>query len=333
MGIVISEKEKLIYFNSYMTYLARKKNLNNDIQLEDSMSFKEKEVINLLEETTKNESNMRLNSLFLSSQEVSIKQEKYVYSSGDIQVPLSVSVTTFRETTEESLHKVCVIHDQSIYEELETSRIESQYQKSLFAMVNHELRNPLHGILGIFDVLQRSNMSGELKEQCRIGVSTGGLMLHLVNDILDISQLETSNFKLTEQLFSVEEVLSDCVEIMKYRYLQKGIALNWEVGGKIIILNDENRYKQIVINLLSNALKFTKKGYVKVKSWLDSENHKLLTKVKDTGEGIKQEEQDKVFTMYCKLQRQQSANPTGNSFNLINYCRSGTWAIHLQEIM
>lgn len=229
------------------------------------------------------------------------------------EVPLSISITTFQEQNEDNNLKVCVMHDQSTYEELETSKMEQQYQKCLFAMINHELRNPLHGILGIFDIIQNYNITDAIKQQCDLGISTGSLMLLLVNDILDISQLETCSFKLTEEIFKVDETLQNCFDLMKYRYEQKGIALNKKIKGDLLITNDRNRYKQIIINLLSNSLKFTSKGYVKITCEYIASSRQLLTKVKDTGEGIKQEEQDKIFTKYCKLKQQKSANPTGKS--------------------
>ena len=312
VGIVISKGESLIYYNSFMTSLAAKNNLKEDFQSNEELEYKERNIVKFFQETKNNENSTTLNTLFFSEEETRIKQGKYIYSAGENKIPLSVGVTTFQDKKEKSPHKVCVIHDQTLYEELETSRMESQYQKSLFAMVNHELRNPLHGLLGIFEIIMGYNVNDELKHQCRIGISTGNLMLLLVNDILDISQLEACNFKLTEKSFSISEAISECIEIMKYRYEQKGVALLSKVKGDISIINDKNRFKQIVINLLSNAIKFTSNGYVKVTCSYNPDNQCLMTKVKDTGEGIKPEEKNKMFTMYCKLEQQKSANPTGN---------------------
>lgn len=297
-----------------MTALAEKQSM--DIQLNEGQTQEESIVAQFFQQTKSNETNCPLKSLLFSPEETAMKQEKYIYHTGKNQMSLSISITTFQEKSQEIYNKVCVIHDQSLYEELETSRMEAQYQKSLFAMVNHELRNPLQGILGIFEIILMGVDMASIKDQCRIGISTGNLMLVLVNDILDISQLETCNFKLAEQVFSVSEAITNCIEIMKYRYQQKGIDLRWKVKGEISIKNDKNRYQQIVINLLSNALKFTSTGYVKVTSWYNESAQQLFTKIKDTGEGIKEEEQGKMFTMYCKLQKQQSANPTGVGLGL-----------------
>ena len=114
---------------------------------------KEGEINKFLQETVKSETNIRLDTLFFSSEETIIKEEKYIYNTEKNQIPLSVSVSTFHNQSKDSFHKVCVIYDQSLYEELETSKMEAKYQKNLFAMINHELRNPLHGILGIFDII------------------------------------------------------------------------------------------------------------------------------------------------------------------------------------
>lgn len=314
VGIVLSKGKDLLYYNSSAAFLASNLFSKGVTILQNGeLAEKKEKVLQFLHEAKKSEANVSLNSLVFSMEETKIKEEKYVYKNEEKQIPLSVSISTFHEENEEISHKVCVIHDQSIYEELETSRMKAQSQKTLFAKVNHELRNPLHGILGIFEIIMNDNINDKIKQQCRIGVSTGNLMLLLVNDILDICQLESSNFKLTEKLFSVEQALNNCVEIMRYRFEQKGLGLMWKVKGRqITIKNDINRYQQIVINLLSNALKFTNKGFVKVTSWYDNSTQKLFTKVKDTGEGIKQEEQSKMFSLYCKLEQQRSENPTGN---------------------
>lgn len=310
-----------------------KRNDGESTLQEEDNNNKVTEVNALLQETKRGETNSTLSSLVFSPEETNIKEEKYIFKTEKNSIPLSISMKTFRDQNKESLGKVCVIHDQTLYEELETARMESQYQKNLFAMVNHELRNPLHGILGIFNIILMHNISEDMNQQCKIGISTGNLMLCLVNDILDISQLESANFKLAEQPFSVNDALSDCFEVMKYRFEQKGIKLRPKVKGLIIIKNDQNRYKQIVINLLSNALKFTKNGYVKVTCWHDPKAKQLYTKVKDTGEGIKQEEQGKIFSMYCKLKQQNSANPTGEFYYFLFFYRDWARTFDLQKIM
>ena len=302
-----------------MSFIATKKSLGAEFHQKDgSIMGDEKDIIEFLNDTKKNESNNTLLSLLFSNEEVDIKQEKYIRPIEKIEIPLTVSVTAFKEQNEDCIHKVCVIHDQSLYEELEASRKDAVYQKGLFAMINHELRNPLHGILGIFEIIMQYKIVENVRQQCRIGLNTGQLMLLMVNDILDISQLEACKFKLSEELFPVSETLEECVEIMKYRFEQKSIALFCKVKGNILIMNDKNRYKQVIINLLSNSLKFTNKGFVKITCWQDPTTKRLFTKVKDTGEGIKPEEQSKIFSMYCKLKHQQTANPTGkNLFNIV----------------
>lgn len=311
---MITEAGKLMYSNSFMQDLMVKKNLNANIH--ESPLANPDNTMTILEEIKRNDSDITLSSQILSQEIVNTKQEKYVIPTDKKPIPLSVSITSTQDYNQGSVHKLCVIQDQTIYEELETSRIETKCQKSVFAMVNHELRNPLHGILGIFEIIQKADVGNEIKQHCRIGISTGNLMLLLVNDILDISQLDSCKFKLTETSFEIEEAILECVEIMKYRYEQKGITLRWKIKNKAKIVNDKNRFKQIVINLLSNSLKFTKEGYVKVTSWYDENTQQLFTKVKDTGEGIKKEEQNKIFTMYCKLEKQKTANPTGIGLGL-----------------
>lgn len=311
-GIAIINEGKIVYYNPYSAYLAEKKSPREEFDRGKDFLNKENKIKQFLTETKKcQSSSAKLSDELFSNEVVNTQQEKYLHCGKEFVNPLSICVVTFKGENSEYTYKVCEIQDLSLKEELESSRQDAEYQKRLFAMVNHELRNPLHGILGIFEVISSENIAEEIKKQCKIGISTGNLMLTLVNDILDISQLEVGKFKLTEQPFNVSEILQECIEVMKYQYENKGIALRLKSTCLINIRNDKNRLKQVVINLLSNALKFTSKGYVKITTYYNSETQLLTTKIKDTGEGIREEEKEKVFTMYCKMERQQSANPRG----------------------
>jgi signal transduction histidine kinase len=121
-----------------------------------------------------------------------------------------------------------------VYEELEVERLKSQYQKNFFAMLTHELRNPLYGILGILETFNRGVVPPNLKNLAELGSNTGQLMMSLINDILDLSQIETNKFKLSINKFSPEEAVNQCVETLRFQFEKKGLRLNYEYNKECL---------------------------------------------------------------------------------------------------
>ena len=223
---------------------------------------------------------------------------------------LMVSMMTFSSGTE--AHRVVLVQDVSVFDELEKEKVYAQYQKSFFAMITHELRNPLHGVMGVLEVL-KSGLSPELTRLCTIGLNTGKLMMCLVNDILDLSQMEANKFKLRNESFSPLEAAAECRDVMQFQFEEKKLGLHLQADDSIpAIVADKNRYKQIIFNLLGNALKFTKEGYVETSINYNREERKLITIVTDTGAGMTPEEQAKLFQMYTRIEAHSSINPQGS---------------------
>ena len=215
-------------------------------------------------------------------------------------------------------YKVCILQDQSWYEELQKERIAKEYMKKFFAMITHELRNPLQGVLGLFESLMDSLKEVRSEaEKCNMGISTAKLMMRLVNDLLDLAQLETGKFRLANGLTDVPEMVRECMELMQFKYKSKGVALtSYEKEGIPQVKCDQNRYKQILLNLLGNAIKFTEAGSVTVNVEYDLTSHKLWTTVADTGIGIRDEDKSKLFAFFGKLEDQQALNPQGAGLGL-----------------
>jgi len=216
--------------------------------------------------------------------------------------------------------KVAIMQDESLYAELQKERVGKQYTKNFLAMITHEFRNPLHGILGIFQNLL-DNLSNKVSElfigQCQMGIGTVKLMMRLVNDLLDISQLDSGNFSLLNEEAEIEDLVKECVELMQFKYKTKGVSLIYKIVGRIPKLSfDKNRYKQVLINLLGNAIKFTEKGQVVIRISYDNDKKHLHTRVKDSGIGIKDSDKDKLFKFFGKLEDPDKINPQGAGLGL-----------------
>eukprot|EP01022_Parablepharisma_sp_SALTPOND_P033059 TRINITY_DN88119_c1_g1_i1.p1 TRINITY_DN88119_c1_g1~~TRINITY_DN88119_c1_g1_i1.p1 ORF type:complete len:655 (-),score=42.72 TRINITY_DN88119_c1_g1_i1:391-2355(-) len=230
--------------------------------------------------------------------------------------PLSVSSIILG--LQDEPYNVCILQDQSLYAELEKEKATKEYTKKFFAMITHELRNPLQGLLGIFEgLLETFRGYGSEYEQCQMGVSTVKLMMRLVNDLLDLTQLETDKFKLSNSFVRIEDIVHECAELMQFKFKAKGVELVPQIIGPIPRIKcDPSRYKQIVLNLLGNSIKFTEKGSVTLTIEYDHTSHKLVTTVADTGVGVKPEDKSKLFTFFGKLEDQQALNPQGAGLGL-----------------
>ncbi len=233
------------------------------------------------------------------------------------QDPVQLEVTSLVLGVQAKPYKVCIVQDQSASVELRKEKVSKQYLKSFFAMITHELRNPLNGVLGIFESLLESLVS-EQRLQCQMGVSTVRLMMRLVNDILDMSQMDSDSFRLVEEDGDIVALVKDAVELMQFKYKTKGVGLHYQLAGCLPsrFRCDRNRFMQILLNILGNAIKFTEKGEVNIEVFYDPETRQLRTTVRDTGQGIKEEDRGRLFTYFGKLSDTCQMNPQGTGLGL-----------------
>ena len=182
-----------------------------------------------------------------------------------------------------------------------------QQKENVIATVSHELRTPINGIIGLLNMsLEKCNNPEQLEHltHCK---SVSKLLLYLVNSILDLSQVRQNKLKVVKNNFNLYEMLEEIKALYTFQFEQKGLKFIIEQGPKLPrgVYNDKHRLIEVLINLLSNALKFTFKGYVKLKVSIDgAEPNCLSFSVEDTGIGIKDEDFPKLFHMFGKLEQQ-----------------------------
>jgi signal transduction histidine kinase/CheY-like chemotaxis protein len=174
----------------------------------------------------------------------------------------------------------------------ELDRAKSQF----LANMSHELRTPLNGILGYAQILKKGKMlSDHQKNGLGIIHQCGEHLLNLINEVLDISKIEARKMELYPKNIHFPEFLEGIAEICRIRAEQKGIELMYETLTQIpkAIRADEKRLRQVLINLLGNAVKFTEKGFITFKVGYQQE--KFRFQVEDTGMGIAQEQLEEIF--------------------------------------
>lgn len=205
--------------------------------------------------------------------------------------------------------------------------------KSAFlANMSHEIRTPMNAIIGLSDIIMEESRGRRVYGYtCDIKASANNL-LALINDILDLSKVEAGKMELASMEYHVKALVKEVLNMMDIVASQHGLMVESEFDMTIpcSYLGDESRIKQILVNLLNNALKFTKKGHVKISvSGIQGEaegTERLIFRVEDTGCGIREEDLEKIFENFKQLdsKRSRSAEGTGLGLSITR---------HLAELM
>lgn len=188
--------------------------------------------------------------------------------------------------------------------------------KSIFlANMSHELRTPLNAILGFSDLLKRdSTISEKQQETLNIIHKSGNHLLGLINDILDIAKIESGRISLDLKTFDLGNMILDVTNMFSIKAQEKGIDLILDQSSTFprYIVGDEGKLRQIIINLLSNAIKATENGTVILRLYVKHNKlEHLIIEVEDTGCGISEEDQSKLFKPFVQVGAQNKQQGTG----------------------
>ncbi|MGB6291656.1 MAG: ATP-binding protein [Vibrio anguillarum] len=201
-----------------------------------------------------------------------------------------------------------IIEKQQQYEsalvETKEAAIAANRAKSAFlANMSHEIRTPLNGIIGMTEILSRSEFTGNEREILADIDTSSQALLILINDILDLSKIESGNLELAPHRFELAELVYDTVNLVNAKALSQHIELNIYLDPALprFIIADEYRLKQVLMNLLSNAVKFTKDGYVNTGLTLETGDiTSIRFAVSDTGSGIDKEMLNTIFDPFIQ---------------------------------
>ncbi|EIJ41656.1 PAS domain S-box [Beggiatoa alba B18LD] len=186
----------------------------------------------------------------------------------------------------------------------EAAELANRAKSTFLANMSHELRTPLNGILGYAQILGRDRrLMDDQIEGIRIIQRSGEYLLTLINDILDLSKIEADRVELYLVDFHLPSFISDIVELFEVRAHQKGISFVYEPLTPLPqgIRGDEKRLRQIIINLLGNAVKFTRYGGVTLKVSYNLDTKKMLFRIEDTGTGIDNDSLEKIFLPFHQV--------------------------------
>eukprot|EP00347_Sterkiella_histriomuscorum_P014600 403360264 len=213
---------------------------------------------------------------------------------------------------------VTTVRDMSHWMELEKEKNITLYKTQAFASAAHEFRNPLGAIIHSLDLLKDSIDYQKGYKFYHTAKNCSNLMLYLVNDILDYSQLETKELLLNYEAIDIQSILEECTSVLKFRAELKDLDLSYSVDKTFPdqFMVDQYRLRQILINLLSNAIKYTDEGFVRIHCYFQSYKQQIVIEVQDSGVGIEKLQMDNLFIAYKKIMKNRSMNKDGCGLGL-----------------
>jgi len=193
-------------------------------------------------------------------------------------------------------------HREAVNAANEASRAKSAF----LARMSHEIRTPMNAIIGMTELALREEEVNSVHRHIRTVKQAGAHLLSLINDILDFSKIEVGKLEIFEDEYMVSSLVNDVISIIRMRVVDSNIRFVVNIDSKIpnLLIGDETRVRQVLLNILNNAVKYTEKGYVSFTAEyevIDEKNINLVMEVMDSGRGIKQEDIGKLFGEYMQV--------------------------------
>ena len=210
---------------------------------------------------------------------------------------------------------------EDLKEQREIAESASKAKSRFLANMSHEIRTPINAVLGMDEMILRESGEKTIRGYAANIMSAGRTLLSLINDILDLSKVEEGKMEIIPVQYELSSLLNDLVNMIRDRAEKKGLEFKLEVDTHTphMLIGDEIRVRQCVMNILTNAVKYTEKGSVSLKVGFDKagdDKIKLKFTVEDTGIGMKQEDMDKLFSPYSRIEEDRNRNIEGTGLGM-----------------
>ncbi len=225
-----------------------------------------------------------------------------------------------RKKAEEELKQEKLNSDRFAKEATQATQLKSQF----LANMSHEIRTPMNGVLGYLTLIEQEAYDSvdEMKNFTSSAKQSAESLLEIINDILDLSKIESGKMELENTPFNLNSIVSESVSLMNAKAVEKGLALNLDMKDDIInnLIGDPTRLRQIFLNLISNAIKFTEKGEVRLSLSTEKTNDEqvlLNVSVTDTGIGIAKDKIEILFKPFSQADNSHTRIFGGTGLGLV----------------
>lgn len=237
-------------------------------------------------------------------------------------ISCSLNFSLARDFHDDPYCIVCFVYDLTKEKNMLEEVVRANKAKSQFlANMSHEIRTPINGILGMDSVLLKECHDENLREYAKNIQSAGQSLLSIINDILDISKIESGKMEILTIRYQLFSVLNNCYNLTKIKLQNKPVSFIMQINEKLPswLYGDEVRIRQIINNFLSNAVKYTKEGNITFELDFEEKTDEqilLVITVRDTGIGIKEEDLGKLFESFTRIEEKRNRNIEGTGLGL-----------------